>query len=148
MLLLLDPMSLLLSLRLISSFLMLRSWLNLRLSPFPLSLLLISLELRPLTVLLLSPVPQVLPLPGRKRPITLDTPGSLPLPIAITPPGVPIAFKSSVRDALVVPSVPAPVAVPVVHPPTWIDIIIEPWNAVIIRPSPVVIVRPVPMTIP
>jgi hypothetical protein len=102
------------------------------------SLCLVSLSLRLLTVLFLSPVSQVLPMMGRKRVIPLDAPGSLMLPIPVTLPGAPLVFEPSVGDPFVVPRVSAPVAVAIVNPPTWIYVIVESWNIAIVRPTSVV----------
>jgi hypothetical protein len=71
--------------------------------------------------------------------ILLDIPGSLPFPISVIIPAIPVPLKLSVRNPFIVPPVSVPIMVSVVSSPSWVYIIIKDWNIVIISPTPVII---------
>jgi hypothetical protein len=71
--------------------------------------------------------------------ILLDIPGSLPFPISVIIPTIPVPLKLSVRNPFIVPPVSVPIMVSVVSSPSWVYIIIKDWNIVIISPTPVII---------
>ena len=140
--------SLLLSLLPLASLLRLWSWpLNLRFSlvlwswwlNLLLSLLLMLLNLRPLLILLLPLLSEFLSLGLRSRLIALDAPSSLPFPMTVSMPALPVLLKSLGRNPFIVPPVPVPITVSVESSPTWVYIKIETWNIGIINPAPVVI---------
>jgi hypothetical protein len=72
--------------------------------------------------------------------IVLDTPGSLPLPIAIMIPALPVLLKLLVRDLFIVPPVSVPILVSVVSSPTRVYIIIKRGYVVIIGPTTVIVI--------
>jgi hypothetical protein len=98
------------------------------------------LDLRPLLILLLPLMSEFLSLLVQSGLITLDAPGSLPFPAAITVPALPVLSELSVRNPFIVPPVSVPIMAPVVSSPTRVYIEIETWNVVIITPAPVIIV--------
>jgi hypothetical protein len=112
--------------------------LNLRLSPQFLPLLLISPDLWPLLILLLSLTPQVLPLLLRARPIVLDAPGSSPFPVPVVMPTPPVLLKSLVRNPFILPAVSIPITVSVVPSPARVYIKVKTRNTVVIKPTPVI----------
>ena len=107
-----------------------------------------SLNLRPLFVLLLPLMSEFLSLLLWSRLIALDAPGSLPFPMSIIIPPLPVLSTSLVRNPFKVPSVTVPIMFSVVSSPPRVHIIIKTWNAVIINPTPVIIMRAIPTPFP
>ena len=112
------------------------------------SLLLVPLHLGAPPIFLLSLTSQFLSLVRRMRPIVLDAIGSLPFPISIRVPALPVLLKASMRNPFIAPRVAVPIALPVVSSPARVDIVVETWNTAIIHPTPVVIARAVPTAFP
>jgi hypothetical protein len=104
-----------------------------------LSLLLISPDIRPLAILLLPLISQLLSVLWWWRLIALDPPRSSSFPISVIIPAPPVLLEPSVRDPFIVPAATVPVTVPVVSSPARVYIVIETWYVTIITPSPVII---------
>jgi len=80
--------------------------------------------------------------------IALDTPGSLPFPIIVIMPAVPVSLELAVGNSFIIPSMSIPVVVSVIASPSWIYIIVKAWDAVIISPSTIIVIGPVPVAVP
>ena len=104
-----------------------------------LSLLLMLLDLGSLLILLLPLLSQFLALWLWSRLVALDVPRSLPFPMSIFLPALPVLLKSLVRNRFIVPPVPVPIMVSVVASPPGVDIKIKTGHTVIIPPAPVII---------
>jgi len=78
----------------------------------------------------------------------MDAPSSLPFPMSIIMPTMPVLLQSVVGNSVIVPPVPMPVMVSVVSSPTWVYIKIETRDPIIITPTPVIILGAIPTTFP
>ena len=111
-------------------------------------LLQLSLDLRPLPILLLPLTNQFLSLFWWLRFITLDVPDFFLLPVAVRLPGLPVSLKFMVGNIMVVPGMTMPVTGPETIPPSRIHVKIEIWNAPVINPSSVIIMGAIPSPFP
>lgn len=122
--------------------------LNLALPWLLLLLLLMFLNLGFLLILFFPLMPQLLPLLLRSRLITLNSPGSVMLPMSTVLPAPPVLLKSLRGDSLIVPPVPVPIVFAVVPSPARIYIEIKTGNIFIIRPPLVVMMGAIPTPFP
>ncbi len=95
-------------------------------------------NLRPLLIVGFPLLSEFLSLLCRARLIALDTPGSLPFPMVIRLPALPVLVKLVVRNPFIVPLVSVPGVVSVVFSPAGVDVIIKRGDAAVMRPSAVV----------
>jgi hypothetical protein len=95
-------------------------------------------NLRPLLIVGFPLLSEFLSLLCRARLIALDTPGSLPFPMVIRLPALPVLVKLVVRNPFIVPLVSVPGMVSVVFSPAGVDVIIKRGDSAVMRPSAVV----------
>ena len=78
----------------------------------------------------------------------MDAPSSLPFPMSLIVPALPVPFELLVGNPFIVPTMPVPVVLSVVSSPTWVYVKIETRHIVVITPIPVIVMRPIPTTFP